>query len=62
MTAEVIYLPRREPEVENPHRLKWNLGTGEIVGCGCGFPADPSDCGFGNSVTDHLIDVGKTLA
>lgn len=30
-----------------------------VIGCHCGFPADmESDCGWGDSVANHLMAVG----
>jgi hypothetical protein len=32
----------------------------EIVGCHCGFKAvDEEDCGWGDSVVQHLLDVPR---
>jgi hypothetical protein len=43
------------------HWLKFN--NGEIVGCQCGVRADmDSDCGWGDSVVAHLVDVGAEAA
>jgi hypothetical protein len=34
-----------------------------VSGCHCGFKADvEADCGWGDSVVEHLIDVGRSLA
>lgn len=29
----------------------------QIVGCHCGFKAEDSDCGWGDSVVQHIVDV-----
>lgn len=39
------------------HWLKFDKR--QITGCQCGFPADTdSDCGYGDSVANHLMEVG----
>lgn len=41
------------------HWLKWDTIARTITGCQCGFRADESsDCGFGDSVVAHLLEVG----
>jgi hypothetical protein len=38
-------------------------GRRAVVGCQCGFQADvESDCGYGDSVVDHLLTAGRQLA
>lgn len=39
------------------HWLVVNVGR-EVVGCHCGFEAHPDDCGYGDSVVDHIYRVG----
>jgi hypothetical protein len=42
----------------NPHWLIFNAARA-ITGCACGFEADiDGDCGFGDSVVDHLLEQG----
>ena len=46
-------------DLNSKHRLKWNTIARTITGCQCGFRADESsDCGFGDSVVAHLLEVG----
>lgn len=41
------------------HWLRFNEQR-EITGCHCGFVADAeSDCGWGDSVVDHLLTVPR---
>lgn len=37
------------------HWLKFK--DGRVVGCHCGFPADPEEGGYGDSILDHIEDV-----
>jgi hypothetical protein len=49
----------RAVQAADSHWLKWNTLARTITGCQCGFQADESsDCGFGDSVVAHLLDVG----
>lgn len=41
-----------------PHWLRFDSDR-LIVGCNCGFLADPDDCGWGDSVVEHLLAVPK---
>lgn len=44
-------------QLRNEHWLIFNDGR-EVVGCHCGFEADnDSDCGWGDSVVEHLFRV-----
>lgn len=53
--------PHARPETG--HWLKFNQETLEITGCQCGFAADTdSDCGWGDSVVAHLLEVGAETA
>jgi len=46
-------------DLNSKHWLKWNTIARTITGCQCGFRADvDSDCGFGDSVVAHLLEVG----
>jgi hypothetical protein len=50
-------------DLSSKHWLKWNTIARVITGCQCGFRADESsDCGFGDSVVAHLLEVGATAA
>lgn len=50
-------------ELNSLHWLKWNTLARTITGCHCGFRADESsDCGFGDSVVAHLLEVGAEAA
>ena len=60
MTAEIIYLPRVEEQQESPHWLLFDKAR-QVTGCACGFRADmEEDCGYGDSVVDHLLVVGRS--
>ena len=72
MTAVIIELPRREPEHE-PVSIHWlifgpehtdpDIAQRPITGCACGYRADLNeDHGFGDSVVDHLLEVGANAA
>jgi hypothetical protein len=67
--------PRGKPASNKDHWLVFSLMTGPgesdvaeahdtmreaVSGCHCGFPASTTDEGYGDSVVDHLIDVGIT--
>jgi hypothetical protein len=60
VSAEIIYLPIRDTDpAPSPHWLIFDAAR-QITGCACGFPADlDEDCGWGDSVVDHLLAVGK---
>jgi hypothetical protein len=46
-------------DLNQKHWLKWNTIARTITGCQCGFGAnEDSDCGFGDSVVAHLLEVG----
>lgn len=52
-----------EPDLTSAHWLKWDTIARTITGCQCGFAADiDSDCGFGDSVVLHLLEVGAEAA
>lgn len=72
MTAVIIELPRREPE-HQPESTHWlifgpehtdpDIASRPVTGCACGFRADLNeDLGFGDSVVDHLLEVGANAA
>ena len=66
MTATILRLPGRPPVLvdaaESPHWLIFNSAR-QVTGCACGFAADvDSDCGFGDSVVDHLLAAGGSDA
>lgn len=49
--------PHGDPHRRLDHWLVFN-GKREVVGCHCGFVADlDSDCGWGDSVVTHLLEV-----
>lgn len=72
MTADIIHLPRTidEPDAESNHWLLFgpehtdpHIVSRPVVGCACGFRADlEADGGYGDSVVDHLLEVGKATA
>jgi hypothetical protein len=56
----VLAFKPRPIEVDGPvsdHWLIFNAAR-EVVGCHCGFDADESDLGWGDSVVDHLLEQG----
>lgn len=65
MTAQVIALADRRAPAPSQHYLLFTQATpmpgmGPVRGCACGFRADlEEDFGWGDSVTEHLIDVGR---
>ena len=53
------FRPRQRVGPESIHWLLFNAAR-EVVGCACGFDADvESDCGWGDSVVDHLLGVAQ---
>lgn len=49
--------------LNSKHWLKWNTTARTITGCQCGFAAnEDADCGFGDSVVAHLLEVGARTA
>jgi hypothetical protein len=46
-----------QPRIVDQHRLKFN-DERLITGCQCGFVADHDDDGYGDSVVEHLVELG----
>lgn len=50
---------RQTPQPVSDHWLMFDAAR-QVTGCHCGFEADmDSDCGYGDSVVDHLLSVGN---
>lgn len=62
-TGTPVSGPHDSAQASKDHWLKWDTIARTITGCQCGFKADmDSDCGFGDSVVAHLIEVGSIVA